>query len=194
MAIPPGYAQANFIFTGAALPTGAECTLGFDISGGSPTPTAMANSLATDWAAADIEMSYVNDVTLSSIMVKFGPDTVGPSAVVATNIPGTGVDDPCPPNVTLLIRKNTALGGRAGRGRLYLPGVPEGSVSQAGVVDAATVTDTTTRFNNFLTACIADGNIPVLLHGLSGPILVPTEITSFACQAIAATQRRRLRR
>lgn len=194
MEIPVGYAQANFIFTGAACPTGAEITLGLDVSGFSGTPSDAGDALEVAWNSGQVPNSYTDDVTLASILVKFGPTATGPSAVWPVGAAGGQATQSAPPQVAYLIQKQTALGGRAGRGRLYLPGVPDNAVDDGGNLTGGIDTDTTTRFNDFAIAAALADLSPVLLHGDNSPISLPTPITSFACDSMVATQRRRLRR
>jgi hypothetical protein len=118
----------------------------------------------------------------------------GPSALVSSNIQGTGGSNGISSNVSYLVRKVTALGGRAGRGRMYLPGPTEADVNEAGAILGARVTSLQAALNDFLTQMVADGDGPVLLHGVGSPISTPTPITSFSLDTRAATQRRRLRR
>lgn len=193
MPIPIGYQQANFIYSGPAVPTGAQWTLGLTTSTSFPTVAQTAAELDAVYGASGLENYLANDVNLTAILVKEGPDATGPSALEpsAQNSSG-GVG--APPNTAYLVHKNTDFGGRAGRGRLYLPGVVEASTDDDGSIGATQISNIQTAMNNMLADLIADDLIPVLLHGDDSPLTTPSPITSFTMDSRIATQRRRLRR
>lgn len=102
-----------------------------------------------------------------------------------------------PQNTAFLARKQTNLGGRRNRGRMYIPGVPESWVTGAGVVPIGNVGDINTALGKLLVGGLihtAFGFLgqPVLLHQSGSQ--TPTEIVDLQAQRIVATQRRRLRR
>jgi hypothetical protein len=193
MPIPIGFAQINMFFTGASLPTGAQCALGFDISGAASSPAAVGADFNTTWNATGVMVRLATGYDYAGCLVKFGPDATGPSARVTASIGpsgGTGAS----PNVTWLIRKNTQDGGRSGRGRWYLPGVPEAAVGSDGAMSGTAVTNLQGDIDELIGLWAADGLIPVVLHETGAPITTPSEITSFTVDGRAATQRRRMRR
>lgn len=194
MIIPAGYAQANFRFTGVAVPEGAEITMGLNVGTFGSTPAAAAQECIDAWQTADMDAMQVVTCTLSSVLVKFGPAETGPSAEVGTNTPGTNPADGLPPNTAYLIQKQTALGGRAGRGRFFIPAIPENNVAETGLLVPTALANLTTRVNNFYAALVASDIEPVVLHGPTSPLVLPTPVTAFVTQAKVATQRRRLRR
>lgn len=193
MIIPTGYAQTNFIFTGAGVPEGAEVTLGWDIGGAGGDPEDLNNALDAAWGTANIDNAYTSDVILTGLLTKFGPNATGPSHLKSVNHPGAQATSGATPQVATLWHKTTALGGRAGRGRLYLPGVPENAVSSAGVLDNAFVVAHAGVWNALLTAMALGSYDGVVLHGAGSPISTPTPITTINLQSKVATQRRRLR-
>lgn len=190
--IPAGYAQVNLQFTGPSAPTGAEMTFGFDVNVAFP-PASYAESVA-DKYVEHILPHITDGLTLTGALCKFGPNDTGPSAEFGVVESGTSATPSVPPNVALLIRKATAAGGRAGRGRAYQPGIAEGNVDASGVVDPADLAVYQTDWDAFHAALVADGIIPVVLHGAGSPISIPSEVTSFNVAGVVATQRRRLRR
>jgi hypothetical protein len=191
--VPVGYAQVTIGFTGSAVPTGAAVTFGLDISAGPATPALVAVAVDNAYFSSGIPTQIATGANETSILVKFGPDNLGPSAEIATNNPGTGGSSGVP-NTAWLVRKVTALGGRAGRGRFFLPGVPEAEVDPSGIIDSSSVTGMQTAVDDFFSELAVGGMIPVLLHSEGSPLNIPTEITSHEVQSLAATQRRRLRR
>lgn len=188
MIIPVGFAQANFLFTGAAVPRGAQVTLGVLAPGGMSAQT-LANNVATAFQV-NVLPELTQDVTLETVSVKLGPNDVGPTAEAAVGVAGAGGTQTTSPNVAYLVRKVTALGGRSNRGRWYLPGVNEADVLWNGIIVAARVTSLQTAHDDFYDALVVTGNDPVILHNVVG---APTAMTGFQADSLAATQRDRLR-
>lgn len=191
--IPTGYAQANFRYSGGGLPNGAEWTLGLDISSAIGGPAGVADDLITNYSAT-IRTVLPAATVLTGVLVKFGPNDLGPSAEVATSVPGTGGGVQTSPAVAILIRKVTAIGGRPGRGRFYLPGVQESEVENTGLLTPAFVAGLQSEVDDFFAELVSSGMPPVLLHSETSPVAVPTPITSFQVDSRVATQRRRQRR
>lgn len=187
--IPASFCQVNFLFGGVGYPTGAEVTCGFDVPG--LTDPADIADLMADAYADHLRARVPTAVTLNSILVKVGPNDTGPFAELGVGSVGTGDAGQVNPNMAILIQKRTALGGRANRGRMFWP-VTEGQTGQAGTLGTIQVDDTNDAFALWQSQVIAGEATPVILH--VNPALTPTPITSFACQALTATQRRRLRR
>lgn len=186
--IPEGYAQANFIFSGAALPNGAQITLGVDLGSLVGTPSSLAQLIYDDFSV--VIANLAGSVALTELLLKIGPSETGPTGTASGSLVGGGADTVAP-NTAFLVSKHTGIGGRRGRGRWFLPGVSAGDVNNAGEVNGAQITAMDADLVTFHAALISDGFIPVLLH--TGP-MVPSAITSFETQAFVATQRRRLRR
>ena len=190
--IPSGFAQINWRFTGTSCPNGAEVTLGANISSYTGSPA----DAASDAIAAyndNVDGIMPGTVTLSSVLVKFGPNATGPSAEVTSGNTGSGGGVSATPNVAWLVHKSTALGGRAGRGRMYWPGVQESEVDPSGVLSGAFVSGAQTAMDAFLSDLGLALLIPVVLHGAASPLSSPTTITELTVDGRAATQRRRLR-
>ncbi len=191
--IPAGSAQVNMKFIGTAVPTGAEITFGVT------PPTALtllqvADAVVAAWNSSLMKDMHTSTMTLSAVGVKFGPNATGASGDFPYNIPGTNTGAAAPPNVSMLYRKGTSFGGRAGRGRFYLPAVPEVNVDQSGVVSATFHSQAVTKSANFL-AALASGGVPmVVLHGLGSPLSTPSSVLTLTVDTVVATQRRRLRR
>jgi len=193
MIIPAGYAQANYRFTGAAVPLGAQFTIGLD-----PDPAVdvveCATLLVESWNAGSIDEYYGSNCVLVGVDVKFGPNATGPSATGETSTQGNAGTSTVPPNVSVLIQKQTALGGRAGRGRLYFPAIPEAQVDGSGLVSSTWTDGLDVEFAAMAVAWGAGGLEPVVLHGAGSPLTTPTPITDFVAAGQCATQRRRNRR
>lgn len=194
MIIPDGYAQVNLKFGGAAAPTGAEMTFGVDVTGFTGDPLDAATAVANAWNVEDMPEQQVDGIELQGVLVKFGPNATGPSAELGVSIPGTVSQDGSPPMVSALISKTTAFGGRAGRGRMFMPGVPEQSVNEAGALGDTYVGNLQGAATAFAANMVLADLPPVLLHAEGSPISTPTPVTNFVVQTQSATQRRRNRR
>lgn len=123
-------------------------------------------------------------------------DAVGQVLAVGPYGQGGASHPPATPNVAFLLRKRTGAGGRANRGRMYMPGVSEQDVDGVGKV----VPSKLTEWANALQAWGIERNTlhfrPYVLHspnklGITPP---PTLITIIGCDDVVATQRRRLRK
>lgn len=187
--IPVGYAHVCLFFTGTGVPTGGCCTFGVD-NNGSLTAAALAQQIDATAVTANLRQSWGLNATLSTIRVKLGPNDTGPAADHATNLVGT-LGTSGHPGAAFLVKKNTAIGGRQGRGRLYLPAVAEADCGADGTLLPANVLQVTQRWEAFRAGMDLAGSPLVLLHGNS---LSPSVITSFAASGQVATQRRRNRR
>lgn len=194
MLIPTGYSQLNIVLGGDGLPSGAQVTWGFkDETGDSPLVKATAID-AILAGCTNIFASTSDLFRVLSLMVKDGPNETGPSAEYATNITGTYSATESMPAVSYLIQKNTAMGGRQGRGRIYWPGCPLADVTETGSVDSNLVGDQNVGWTEFFTE-MATAQMPLyLLRAESSPISTPQILTGVSCQTTVATQRRRQRR
>lgn len=115
-----------------------------------------------------------------------------------TSRTGTATITCLPQNCSAIIEKHTALGGRRGRGRSYLPlfFVAEGNVTPTGVILESVRASTSVDFESFRTQLDALNLDLVLLHGDSpnSPTPGPTPILNLNCDPVIGTQRTRLRR
>lgn len=201
MTIPVGFGQCTHIFAGSSLDTGAAVVFGFEHDS-STVPETAAAALHDAWGD-EIMPQLVNVVQLTQTIVKFGPDDVGPSAEFNAVVTGGDASPGAPANTAYLVTKTTALGGRRGRGRMYLPGVDETEVGGDGVVTPAKLTGLDTAIQAWFARVIALpwlGSLQ-LLHEPSAPGTEnpspeppPTAIITLTVQQKVATQRRRLRR
>lgn len=192
--IPVGFAQINFRMTGFGVPYGAECVLGVEFgSFPAPTPSLIADDAADAWAV-HIMPRMTADITLSEVSCKFGPNDTGPQGTVSRAVVGGVAQAGVTPNVAVLVRKNTAGGGRRNRGRMYVPGQPEAPLNANGDLTAPELNAWQVAFDGFYNALTTGALEPVVLHspGISATP-PPTGILGFSVQARVATQRDRLR-
>jgi hypothetical protein len=206
--IPDGYSQVNLRFTGAGVPLGAEMTFG--VQNGGFTPAQVALGVSDALSTSNLKAGWAASTTIEQIHVKNGPNDTGPFFDQAVSFVGTLAGDNISPNVALLIKKITLLGGRRGQGRMFQPGLSEGIVDHDGGLNAAFVIAADGRYLAFLNALTAE-NVPmVVLHNLpfvwvlnengqprrqevAGAIPAPTVVQDLRVDPTAATQRRRLR-
>lgn len=194
MELPEGYSNCRFIFTLTGVLDPMSFAIGVQ-STNVTTPGAMAGMMYT--AYTDIFIpdggAMVEGWTfLGTSLTR----TVGGEPVVAENIDpivSTSSVDGLLVNSAVLVRKNTASGGRKNRGRMFIPpfDLQEEIINSAGVINNADVTDYQIQWDAFGLALEAADLVPFLYH--SSPLDDPTPITSFTVQSLAATQRRRMR-
>jgi len=194
MIIPEGFAQANIKYAGAALPTGAEITLGLDTRTYAGTALALATEVLTQFQSTAIRLNTSTEVTISSCVIKFGPNEVGATAEYSNPLAGTGGTASSSPNTAWLVQKTSAFGGRTGRGRMYIPGIAETLHNGAGVITPANRTSMQNAMETLRANLVAFGASPVVLHGSATVVVPPRLIVAFNVDAKVATQRRRLRR
>lgn len=194
MILPEGYAHITMFGGGTGMPQGWAWTLGLDIEDYSGTPQQLANGIRDDLVSSTLMTNFQSTVVHQGVLVKFGPTSTGPSATNTAPVAGTAAGNQAPPNQATLVHKSTAFGGRAGRGRMYLPPVNEGSITPDGLIDSALVNAIQTDLASFFAALDTRLVHPVLLHGAGSPLSTPSLITDVRVDGRIATQRRRLRR
>lgn len=182
----------TFGFTGTAVPTGAAVVVAVDNPNGTISPEDVATQAAVGFSGVVAQLTTA--ISLTSVLAKQGPDETGPSALIGVSITGASGGNSLPPNVSVLVTKNTNQGGRSGRGRMYLPGFREDQVNVAGIIDNTYVGNMQDALDDFVTYMTGADLQLVLEHGPDSPFNLPGVVSSLTCQAKVATQRRRLRR
>jgi hypothetical protein len=199
LSIPPGFAQFSFFVTNATVGHRCVWTIGGKLAGSGLTPAqGSALFVAVSGALNPIWDSQVIQTGFHALIGNDGPpmalDVPGSVAGSATTL------QMLPPNVTYLLKKGTAFAGRAYRGRLYLPFVDNGAVSEAGVVSGARYTALTLAATNLFAAPGTGSTTGVtgwwLLHRAEPNTTppAPTQLTAISATNMVATQRRRLER
>jgi len=153
------------------------------------TPTALATVLHDAWGDT-LLTRQIATCSLEKTRVKFGPNATGPFAEYTEIRSGPRNEDAEAPSVAVLVEKVTNFGGRANRGRFFVPGISYGDVAVGGGLASEPQTFFQTQANAFLARLDTEGLDMVLLHGASSD---PTTVTSLNVDGRAATQRRRLR-
>jgi len=193
--IPVDYLQMNMRWSVAGDAEFMYCTLGlFDVNPGRG-PQVLANDVGIAWdastftTAANMLAGWSAGTVLTTVMTGTGPLSFETGTAVA----GSAAAGTLPNNCAILVRKNTNLGGRRNRGRMYLPPAysNESGVNQVGTLDPATVTVYQNLINSLNTELQALDFLPVVLHSNGG---TPAQISQFLVQPKLATQRTRMRR
>lgn len=194
MIIPVDYAQANLRFGGTGFPLGAEVTLGFNIETYAGDADQMAFNVLDLFSSNGVQNNLSDDVSLVSCSTKFGPNSTGAAGEYFQTVNGQISGDCTPPNTAILVKKITPQGGRTGRGRFYLPGLPEAGCAPGGGLAGTYRSDIQTTMDNWVADLEAIGLLPALLHSPSSPVSAPLLVTSWTVDSKVATQRKRLRR
>lgn len=192
MLIPEGYLQANLMFSGNGLSGGAQVTWGFKNELEDKTPAVVAAIIQSSWDEHCMSM-FTNNLVFDGAFVKFGPNATGPDGFSPSGNVGTDAGTSVPPQVAILVKKLTDSGGRANRGRAYLPPVRATHIDGDGNVDSDFAAGVVSNLNDWQTDIFAEDLTPVLLHGESSPVVTPTPLTHLVCELRVATQRGRVR-
>jgi hypothetical protein len=192
--LPVGGRQATFRWSLAGDPDEMVSTLGY-VNSGATTIDFDAESAwnaATGTgsiAAAGNMFNAYTFVGVTAYEMTSGGLLVGE---FTSPVVGTGGGNPLPSNCAVLVHKRTALGGRRGRGRMYLPPFTAGEldVGPSGVIDGPDYTAIQDELDVFYGLMVSNDLQPSLYHsdGGSGNI-----ITSLVLDTRIATQRRRMR-
>lgn len=190
--IPIGAAQVNLKFTGNGLKRGAQVTYGVACGDGM-APEVVAQASINAVSTSDLMEHISNQVIISSVYVKKGPNLTGVQLEVASNLPGEELLPAVPPNTAMLVKKVTPMGGRMNTGRLFWPGVPKDVNDGTGSIAAGSVQVYQGYFDRFLDALADFGTPMILLHSSEAIQGIPQSVMKLTVQPLLATQRRRLR-
>lgn len=194
MEIPVNFGNVRFIFTCFNVADPMSMSLGFqgDIAW---DPADAADKWYTAWTdqfVPDPESFYAGWTFVGTSVTK----NVAGDPVVAEHIEplsGSVALQSLTVNTCVLVKKNTAAGGRKNRGRMFVPpfNLAESDVDAAGNISSVFVGIQQGMWVDTLSAMAVDNYFPWLLH--TDPADSPTAITSLTVQGLAATQRRRMR-
>lgn len=198
MFIPTGFANFVCTYNFEGDPEPMITGLGIDVSDWGGVDSDGVDALLATWFGDVLDGNEGDTVTVGPATMQVGQD-VGPPVTIqgADSFTGTESAFPLWPNTSTLIRKVTSLGGRHGRGRMFLPGQSiRSAISPAGLIDPGFLTDFNANLATFFGHLVAGTGLPgasppVLLHSEDTPS--PTPITALVAQQKLATQRRRLR-
>lgn len=190
--IPVGYAELHIHFRLDGDPETMISSIGLQLVS---SPDFVALSSSIDLACANFSDYITNQYLIGPHVLEVGTvDGTFPLNTIGAAVAGVGLGDATPQNTAYLVRKTTVLGGRRNRGRMYIPGIPEGSINGVGVIDAATVVAFQASLVAFFTEILdSDQVLAFVLFHETAPF-DPTQISDLQIQPQCATQRRRLRR
>lgn len=194
--IPVGYSQVVYVFRGPGAIKNSTMTLGVHFGTSADVPDIAANaydavtagtgdnlceaaSMLTGWQFLGTDVTYMDES---------GPLIASHRATIT----GTKAGSPLPTNCSFLVSKSSATGGRAGRGRWFVPPfmLGESGIDGNGVIDSGAAAVLQGYLNVFMTQAAATALDPVILHSGAG---LPAPITAMTLQPLLATQRRRMR-
>lgn len=192
--IPAGYGQAVLVFSCAGTPRQSTWTLGFKstpfVSAGESAENIYNQATA---AGGPYEAPRMLSIwTFEGVNVTWMTESGPLVGSFFDPVVGSGGSAGLVINCAGLLKKNTARGGRKGRGRAFIPPTfaSEAQVDPVGTIDSGVVSVTQDCFDQFVDDLATAGITPYLLHEDGS---TPNEITSLTLQATVATQRRRLR-
>jgi hypothetical protein len=197
LSVPPGFGLAAFVFSGAQGTQPYVTTLGVDLAAAGGDFVLAANQLHGSFVES-LRSKLSPQMRFEKVTLTIGQD--GPSGSIdSTQAPVTGTAEGgaySPSAMSIIARKNTAQYGRAGRGRMFLPGMcPEIGVDENGSVTAqyrAEMQDALDAFFDLLGAPTDPVVPPVLLHSGLEPE-APTPITGFGVAPLVGWIRGRIR-
>jgi|ERR1700681_4508308 len=146
------------------------------------------------------------DVTMLAPTIKLGDGSTTPfEAVSAVPVAlGANITAVVTPNVAVLMKKTSGLGGRQNRGRTYMPFALDANVvNENGTIPAVNVASYTSLGMAMLAQLTLDGEPMVIAHRVFNVPLAPHYVTAihtgplvtaYNCESTIATQRRRLGR
>ncbi len=149
---------------------------------------------------------FDTDVTILKPLIKLGDGSTTPfeAEAAGATILGADATNKAPPNVALLVKKTTGLGGRKNHGRSYFPFfIGTAQVSENGTIDGVTLAALDLVMAGFLAQLTLDTIPMVIAHKTFNVPLPPHFVTAFhtgplvttyANEPLIATQRRRLGR
>jgi hypothetical protein len=205
MTVPVGYAEMSIEYRNSGDPQPWYNVFGVAVDLATQSAQEHVDHVAGVWYGALVS-AFSTSTTLNNVIGRFGQDGGDPVTVETSVAPlnGTGTGQKLPQNCALLVRKQTSLGGRRGRGRIFVPNVlDESEVTNTGVIGTSTVSGFQSIFTDILDDLAAPDVVSgaetpmVLLHSapsLGAEPLAPTLVNSVAVDSVIATQRRRLRK
>lgn len=198
--IPPGYANVACRFRLPLSPLFRSVTFGVDTTGGPVSTQDCVNLVETvlndpltpqNLFSAS---SFSSAATFSEVYMLRNVAGDLQSAIAPANSIGTrpSSSNLMPPNVSVCIRKRTALVGKKFRGRIYLPSIflNDTDVDNYGNMEGARVSDLNGLAGQTLTK-LAAADLPMVLLHAESPLL-PNVITALQCAPTVSTQKRRL--
>lgn len=165
------------------------------VSGWNGAPN-LRGSFATGVVLKQVEAYAYDLVANPSPPPAFRRQQTADTIVSTSGVAGSVATGQLPPNVAVVASHKTATFSRRGRGRVYLPPLPEGSVNDDGVLGAAFKTALNTAWNSWVVGI--QNSVPAgqtathSVVSLTGGTV--SSVTSRVVKGRVDTQRRRLSR
>lgn len=199
-AIGTGEITLGFLATGNS--TYKVATMGF---ADSTIPTeANAESIKTS-VATNFYSRLSSQYSIAKVAIRWQQEAGIQRYVETTSTPDlfNGAATPLPSNCAIIIQKKTAFGGKKNRGRMYVPGLPEGLVDQHGNISSSELASLNVVADSIFTGFNAVFDDLVIHHhyppsvgpplaGQVDPSQTPTVVTSLEIPVRIGTQRRRM--
>lgn len=205
LVIPTGFVQFACQLTHASASRAATVTWGQEASLGTQSAEQWCND-ALGQFAGNWGSRIDDDVIIGPVTGTFGNDAGDPviASSTTTPLPGTADQDSPPSNVAVLVKKQSGLGGRKNRGRMYVPwAANELAVTDVGEITGATYTALQAAADGWLddiqtgSGALTPVSEMVILHSeaaVTAGLPAPTPVVALVVDTFVATQRRRLRR
>jgi len=200
--VPVGFAQVILPMTHALLARPAAITYGIDSSQAGGDYVTLADDQVTKFINAWTS-ELDSQCTVGPATLRVGQDGGDPLAVEGsvTDV-GEETGGMAPPNCNLLVKKQTSLGGRRGRGRCFIPWVLlDAAVSDVGQIDSGSLavrqSDAESWLANLDSTVESTFESPMfLLHDSrgAGTEPAPTAVTALTVPSLIAVQNRRIGR
>lgn len=200
--IPPGYGQASIVWTGPLGTAPYVTTIGV-ATGSDPDLYVDIANLVFDAYYTAFGSTTNDALTLSRVTLLVG-DADGNGSVDSTLTPRVGgnVSQMAPIAMAPILRKQTSELGRAGRGRMFLPGaIGETDVDDNGQLATLFVSGLSDAADDFL-VYLSSGTVGVttytpaaafLLHNETSPSPLPSQILNMVPSPTVGWIRKRLR-
>lgn len=200
--VPEGYGQVihSMLVTGDVEPMAVTIGMALNGVGSLPEITEQLHDAFGDFLVPQLPA----DMSLVQTEIHFNGAGGTGLEIFTHTLTRTGArpGGSLPNNCAFLVHKRTALAGRRGRGRFYIPGPEDGNVAGNGILSTALFDQVQAALNTWFarwgapSTPLADVR-PVVLHSHKKleppPTQPPTIITAFQLDTKIATQRRRLR-
>lgn len=159
---------------------------------GAQTLTQIADIVDTHWVTnvlpcSSASLNYTN-IEVRTVAIATPPSPFNKSINRVGAVTQTAPDTPL---LSMLIRLQTAIAGRHGRGRVYLAGAPGGAMT-AGNWSATTITARNINLAAILAALGSGGTQPIILHVCPrGDESAGVAVTALTLRTSVSVQRRR---
>lgn len=200
--IPANFFHISFIHEVTGVDDQVINTLGIGVGAGTSTEANFVD-LADAWATNIVIPIMSNATTFTRMLVR---DSTGVVLDIDRADVGTSGTSIVPVNCAAVVEKRTGIGGRRNRGRVFIPGIPESQVNEAGLLETTYRDGIDADFVAFQSdvEAIDPGEwFTFILHskGWDGAVEpadpgnapAPSLITSWVTKPGIGTQRRRLR-